>query len=96
MAGLQGTTGIKGFNVETDVPFTDILSNLDMTAMLNLEARKGRWGGWLDGLYLKMSMGTEPSGPVFDSVGLSIEQVMAEQADLVEMDSLQHETSPQT
>ena len=80
MAGLEGTTGIKGFTVETDVPFKDILSNLDMVAMLNIEARKGRWGGWVDGLYLKMGAGADPSGPLFNSVGLSIEQVIAEAA----------------
>jgi hypothetical protein len=28
----------------------DELSSLDMVAAMNLEARKGRWGGWLDGL----------------------------------------------
>ena len=30
-AGLEGTTGVKGFTMETELPFTDILSNLDMT-----------------------------------------------------------------
>lgn len=80
LAGLEGTTGVRGFTAETEVPFKDILSNLDMTAMLNLEARKGRWGGWVDGLYLKMSMDGQTPGPLLDSVGVSIEQIVAEAA----------------
>jgi uncharacterized protein YycO len=80
LAGLEGTTGVRGFTAETEVAFKDILSNLDMTAMLNLEARKGRWGGWVDGLYLKMSMDGQTPGPLLDSVGLSVEQIVAEAA----------------
>jgi uncharacterized protein YycO len=80
MAGLEGTTGVRGFTAETDVPLKDILRNLDMIAMLNLEARKGRWGGWVDGLYLKMSMDAQTPGPLLDSVGVSIEQIVAEAA----------------
>ncbi len=80
MAGLEGTTGVRGFTAETDVPLKDILRNLDMIAMLNLEARKGRWGGWVDGLYLKMSMDAQTPGPLLDSVGLSVEQIVAEAA----------------
>lgn len=80
MAGLDGTVGARGFTAETSVPFKDILSNLDMAAMLNLEARKGRWGGWVDGIYLKMSMDGDTPGPLLDRIGVSVEQVIAEAA----------------
>jgi len=79
-AGLDGTLGVKGITAETNVPFTDILSALDMTAMMNIEVRKGRWGGWVDGLYLKMSVGGNPPGPLFGSIGLSVTEVIAEAA----------------
>lgn len=80
LAGLDGTVGAHGFTTETSVPFKDILSNLDMAAMLNLEARKGRWGGWVDGIYLKMSMDGDTPGPLLDRIGVSVEQVIAEAA----------------
>lgn len=80
LAGMEGTTGIKGFKTEVDVPFSKILENLDMTASINLEAQKGRWGGWVDGMYLKASAGGETPDPLFESVNVSVEQIMAEVA----------------
>lgn len=80
LAGLEGTTGIKGFKSEVDVPFSKILDNLDMTAAITLEARKGRWGGWIDGMYLKVSAGGNTPGPLLSNVNVSVEQIVAEAA----------------
>lgn len=80
LAGIDGTMGIKGFTSEVEVPFRKILDNLDMTASMNLEVQKGRWGGWIDGMYLKVSAGGETPDPLFDTVNVSVEQVMAEAA----------------
>ncbi|MCG2840975.1 hypothetical protein L6Q21_08270 [Sandaracinobacter sp. RS1-74] len=41
--------------VEADSSFGDILGNLDFGAMVAFEARRGRWGLLLDGLYVKVS-----------------------------------------
>ena len=80
LAGLEGTTGVKGFTSEVDVPFSGILDHLDMTASINLEAQKGRWGGWIDGMYLKVSAGGETPDPLLDIVNVSVTQVAAEAA----------------
>lgn len=80
LAGLEGTTGVRGFKSEIDVPFSKILDNLDMTAALTLEARKGRWGGWIDGMYLKVSAGGNTPGPLLSNVNISVEQIVAEAA----------------
>lgn len=80
LAGLEGTTGIKGFKSEIDVPFSKILDHLDMTATLNFEAQKGRWGGWIDGMYLKASAGGNTPEPLLDTVNVSVTQVAAEAA----------------
>lgn len=79
-AGLEGVVGIRGFNASVDLTLEKILNNLDMIAFMSLEARHGRWGGWIDGAYLKISGG--PTGPrsLFDSVGLEVEQLMVEGA----------------
>lgn len=79
-AGLDGTTGVRGYTAATSVDFIDILNNLDMTAALSLEVRKGRWGGWLDGLYLKASVGADTPGPLLTSLNVGVEQIIAEAA----------------
>lgn len=80
LAGIEGTTGVKGFTSEVDVPFSGVLDHLDMTASLNLEAQKGRWGGWIDAMYLKVSAGGSTPDPLLDVVSVSMEQVAAEAA----------------
>ncbi len=80
LAGLEGTTGVKGLTSEVDVPFRKILDHLDMTATMNLEAQKGRWGGWIDGMYLKVSAGGNTPDPLLDNVSLTLKQVAAEAA----------------
>lgn len=80
LAGIDGGVTAKGYSAETSVPFEDVITNLDMVAMLNIEARKGRWGGWLDGIYMKLSSEGDSPGPLLDSVGVSLDSVLAEGA----------------
>ena len=80
LAGMEGTVGVKGYTAETSVGIDQILDNLDMTAMMNVELQRGRWGGWMDGLYLKMSAGADTPGPLLSSVDVSVEQIAAEAA----------------
>lgn len=78
-AGLSGDVGVGGFNpVAVDVGFLDILENLDMAAMLTLEARHRRWGLVLDGIYMKMGAGGATPGGLLTSVDVQVEQVLAE------------------
>lgn len=77
-ASLDGVLGVRGHPVDVDLPATDILDNLDMAAMLSFEARRGRWGGWIDFGYLQMSVGADPSGAIVDYLALTMEQMVAE------------------
>ncbi len=43
-AGMSGTTGVRGREVEIDVSASDILSNLQFGVMGIVVARKGEWG----------------------------------------------------
>jgi len=80
LAGVEADMAVQGYSASTSAGFDDILRNLDMTAMLNIEARRGRWGGWLDGLYLKVSSDAETPGQLFDGIDISLESVIAEAA----------------
>ncbi len=63
IAGIGGTTS-GGGNI--DVPFSDIVSNLDFALMLSGEAHKGKWSVLSDILYMDISDKINASGNVFD------------------------------
>lgn len=80
-AGLSGDVGVHGFAPATvDLGFENIWDHLDMIGALTVEARRGRWGIALDGLYLKMSTEGETPGRLLSSVDVQVEQVLAELA----------------
>lgn len=80
LAGIDGTATAKGYSAESSMPFEDVITNLDMVAMLNIEARKGRWGGWVDGIYMKLSTEADTPGPLLDSLEMGLESVLVEGA----------------
>lgn len=53
-ASLSGATGTSNVRANVDMSFDDILDNLDSGFMAMFEARKGRWGFGLDGVYFKL------------------------------------------
>jgi len=59
MAGLSGDMTAKGIPVHVSESFGDIWSDLDFGAQMHMEARKDRWGLFLDVTYLKLSSSGE-------------------------------------
>jgi len=54
--GLNGDVGIFGRGpVEIDIPFSDIIENLDFAAMAVAEAHNGTWGVFVDLNYTSLS-----------------------------------------
>ena len=54
--GLSGDVGIFGRGpVDVDIPFSDILENLDFAAMGVAEAHNGTWGVFVDLNYTSLS-----------------------------------------
>ena len=53
-ASLTGTAGVGHVRANVDASFGDILDNLDSGFMAAFEARKGRWGLGVDGVYFKL------------------------------------------
>ena len=56
---LDGDMTVKGNTVAVDVNIIDIIKESDSIFALEgyFEARKGRWGGFIDGTYADLSMG---------------------------------------
>jgi hypothetical protein len=53
-ASLTGTTGTSDVRAAVDMSFDDILDNLDSGFMAMFEARRGKWGFGLDGVYFRL------------------------------------------
>ncbi|WP_312163076.1 hypothetical protein [Phenylobacterium sp.] len=58
-ASLDGKATLAGFRTHVDVPFSDVFEHLDLAALGEVEVRKGRWGLYLDGQYVKTSQDEE-------------------------------------
>jgi len=60
--GLSGDVGVFGRGpVDVDIPFSDILENLDFAAMGVAEAHNGTWGVFVDLNYTSLSAGKSRS-----------------------------------
>ena len=73
---IEGDVGAGEFLAPVDSSFSDILDNLDFTVAASLFANKGRWGYYLEGLYLK----TSPDLPSLPRGLLSIDGYTTETA----------------
>jgi len=70
---VSGNLGIGDVSTDVDLPIDDILKNhLDLAGMINMEARKNRWGILVNGDYLKISIDKETPGPFFNSIDTTI------------------------
>lgn len=54
MSAMKGDVTIKGIESSVDMSFGDIWNDLTFGAMLKIEARKGRWGIFLDTVYMNL------------------------------------------
>lgn len=75
--GLEGTLGARGASVSVDASFADVLDATDSLIGIagRLEIGKGRWGGFIDGLYNRLGV-EDATGPL----GLAEVDVTMEQA----------------
>jgi hypothetical protein len=55
MAGMGGDMTVKGRDASLDSSFSDIWDDLDFGGQLHVNARKGKWGIFLDVTYLDLS-----------------------------------------
>lgn len=60
LMGIDGTVGVGGLSGSVDVPFSDILENLDAGLSGSFEARRGPWSFTADAIWLKLSASDNP------------------------------------
>ena len=58
-AALDGTSGLGRFETDVDIPFSETLESLDFALFGDVEVRRGRWGLFFDGQYVKTSQDEE-------------------------------------
>ena len=85
--GLSGDVGVFGLRpVEVDIPFSDILENLDFAAMAVADAHNGTWGVFMDLNYTALSASKSRSR-VFETPNVpipAIEGELSAEADITE------------
>jgi hypothetical protein len=54
-ASLRGDVTIKGLDGNLNLSFLDLTQYLDVGGMAHVEVRKGDWGIFMDGMYIKLS-----------------------------------------
>ena len=75
LMGLNGTIGIGPVSSQVDLPFRDILKNLDAGLTGAFEARRNRWSITGDFIWLKISTSVEPT-PI-SNISFKEEELMA-------------------
>lgn len=76
LIALDTKTTVRDHTADMNIPFSDILRNMDVAGQVHFEAQKGKWGFFVDPTYLKLSQdGTLRDGR---DVRLQIEQWLVE------------------
>ena len=78
LAGIEGTVGVRGVDGYVDDDFDDIIDNLGFLASAGIEGRNGKLGFILEGIYTRTILGGPTPGPLLSTVGVEMEQVVAE------------------
>jgi hypothetical protein len=63
-AAMNGTTTVKGQELDVDMSFSDILDHLQFGAMGLVVARKGNWGFGGDAIWMSLGANGTSPGPV--------------------------------
>ncbi len=55
MVGIDATVRQSGLKVDSHVPFSEVLNNLEFAGQVHFEAQKGKWAFFFDPTYMKLS-----------------------------------------
>lgn len=80
VAGVEGKSGFSGHVLDYDVSAKDLLRRVDMTAALQAEASKGRFGLMGEFLYLSLSDGVGPDQRITKKVDFQLDQTVGDLA----------------
>jgi len=73
-ASMNGTIAVKGQELDVNVPFGDILENLQFGAMGLVLARKGNWGFGGDAIWMSLGANGTSPGPGDITGGADVDQ----------------------
>ena len=79
-AGIKGKAGVGDVTADMDVSFNDLLNAMKIAGMLDLEARKARWGVLVDGIYMKLSSDVKTPGPFFNVITPTVKMSVLDMA----------------
>jgi hypothetical protein len=82
LAGMNGDVTIEGITTEVNESFSDLIENADFGGSFHFEARKGKWGIFVDPMYMKMSA-DEEAGALM--VEIKVEQWLVELGGIYEI-----------
>src|ERR1044071_266878 len=79
LAGLDGDSGVKGVEAESDVTFGQLFKHLThIPIALSINARYGRWEFWVDGQYIEVGTSATLPGLLFTDANVHIKNALAE------------------
>ena len=68
-AALRGDVMVKGLDSKINMSFLDLVQYLDVGGMAHMEAWKGNWGIFTDGMYMKLSATGDATGQRVGLIG---------------------------
>lgn len=75
-SGMEGTVRVGDLTAPIDLGFDDVLENLDGGLMFAFDARKERFGYFIEGLWVKVSDKTDTPGGAFSSAKVTVNEVI--------------------
>ncbi|MEE8093302.1 MAG: hypothetical protein V3T47_03610 [Gammaproteobacteria bacterium] len=78
LAGVEGEVGARGLTTDVSANFGDVLDASDSILAFSsrLEIAKGRWGGFIDGMYMNLGV-DDVSGPLgFADIDITFEMFL--------------------
>jgi len=79
LTGLDGDSGVKGVEAESDVKFRQLFKHLTHVPIaLSVNARYKRWEFWVDGQYLEVGTSATLPGLLFTDAKVHIKNALAE------------------
>ena len=68
-AGVEATINVKGHEADVKKSVGDIVSDLDLAAMVNMQARKGRFGAYTDVTFVGLSDSADLQNAAAEGLG---------------------------
>lgn len=66
-SGIEGDVAVRGIPVHVDESFADLAENLDFGFQFHFEARKDKWGYYIDPTYINLSADASSNGTSADA-----------------------------